>query len=197
MRTLRTPWSIAVALTTVVVAHDAMAATQATQAAPAAQAAPAPRRPDVIFVPTPDDVVAAMLEVTRVTGDDVVYDLGCGDGRIVIAAARDRGARGVGIDIDPQRIAEATANAAKAGVSRRVTFRETDLFTADISEATVVMLYLLPSLNLKLLPKLMAELKPGTRIASHAFDMGDEWPAEQTLEVNGRYVYYWTVPAKR
>lgn len=194
MRTRRTQWLVAATLITIALAHPATAAPQATQAAPTP---PTPRRPDVIFVPTPDDVVAAMLEVTKVTRDDVVYDLGCGDGRIVIAAARDRGARGVGIDIDPQRIAEATANAAKAGVSRRVTFRETDLFTTDISEATVVMLYLLPSLNLKLLPKLMAELKPGTRIASHAFDMGDEWPAEQTLEVNGRYVYYWTVPAKR
>ena len=137
-----------------------------------------------------------MLEVTKVTKDDVVYDLGCGDGRIVISAAKDRGARGVGIDIDPQRIAEATENASKAGVTGRVAFREADLFTTDISEATVVTLYLLPSLNLKLLPKLMAELKPGTRIASHAFDMGDKWPPEQTLNVNGRYVYYWTVPAK-
>ena len=197
MRTHRTHWLIAATLITVALAHAATAAAQATQATQAAPAPPTPRRPDVIFVPTPDDVVAAMLEVTKVTKDDIVYDLGCGDGRIVIAAARDRGARGVGIDIDPQRIAEATANAAKAGVGRRVTFKETDLFTTDISEATVVMLYLLPSLNLKLLPKLMAELKPGTRIASHAFDMGDEWPAEQTLEVNGRYVYYWTVPAKR
>jgi len=166
------------------------------QPTPAAADAPT-RRPDVVFVPTPDAVVAAMLEVTKVTASDVVYDLGCGDGRIVIAAARDRGARGVGIDIDPQRISEARANAVKAGVADRVTFQQADLFTSDISEATVVTLYLLPSLNLKLLPKLMAELKPGTRIASHAFDMGDEWAPEQTLNVDGRYVYYWTVPEKK
>ena len=166
------------------------------QPTPAAADAPT-RRPDVVFVPTPDAVVAAMLEVTKVTASDVVYDLGCGDGRIVIAAARDRGARGVGIDIDPQRISEARANAVKAGVADRVAFQQADLFTSDISEATVVTLYLLPSLNLKLLPKLMAELKPGTRIASHAFDMGDEWAPEQTLNIDGRYVYYWTVPEKK
>ncbi len=173
-----------------------LAATRALASDPQAQAAAEPRRPDVIFVPTPPDVVAAMLEVTKVTADDVVYDLGCGDGRIVITAAKERGARGVGIDIDPQRIAEATENARNSGVTDKVTLLEADLFTTDISKATVVTLYLLPSLNLKLMPKLLAELKPGTRIASHAFDMGDAWPPEQTLNVNGRNVYYWTVPAR-
>ena len=171
-------------------------ALQPAPATPQGQAATPPRRPDVVYVPTPPEVVAAMLEVTKVTANDVVYDLGCGDGRIVITAAKDRGARGVGIDIDPQRIAEATENAKKAGVTDRVKLLEADLFTTDISEATVVTLYLLPSLNLKLMPKLLAELKPGTRIASHAFDMGDKWPPEQTLNIDGRYVYYWTVPAR-
>lgn len=150
------------------------------------------RTPDVIFVPTPPEVVDAMLKVAKVTKNDVVYDLGCGDGRIVIAAAK-IGARGIGIDIDPQRIKEATENAKKEGVADRLTFRNEDLFAANISEATVVTLYLLPSLNVKLRPKLMKDLKPGTRIVSHAFDMGD-WKPEQTLDVNGRTVYYWTIP---
>jgi SAM-dependent methyltransferase len=151
------------------------------------------RTPDVIYVPTPEDVVDAMLKVAKVGKNDVVYDLGCGDGRIVIAAAQKYGARGVGIDIDPERIKEATANAKKAGVDGRVKFMQADLFTTDISEATVVTLYLLPSLNLKLRPKLWKDLKPGTRIVSHAFDMGD-WDAEQELEVDGRKVFFWTVP---
>jgi precorrin-6B methylase 2 len=153
------------------------------------------RTPDVIFVPTPPEVVAAMLKVAKVTQDDVVYDMGCGDGRIVIAAARDFGARGVGIDIDPQRIKEARANAEAAGVANRVKFLEQDLFSTDIHEATVVTLYLLPSLNDKLRPKLFAELKPGTRVVSHAFNM-TEWTPEQELDVDGRKVYFWTVPAK-
>jgi predicted RNA methylase len=166
-------------------------------AGPQAAPAHAPvRSPDVIFVPTPEEVVAAMLDVAKVTSGDVVYDLGCGDGRIVIAAAQKHGARGVGIDIDPQRIAEATANATKAGVNGKVKFLEADLFTTDISAASVVTLYLLPTLNVKLMPKLMKELKPGTRIVSHAFDMGEAWPPEQTLDVNGRKVYYWTIPRK-
>ena len=156
--------------------------------------APAPTRtPDVIYVPTPEQVVEAMLDVAKVTRDDVVYDLGCGDGRIVITAAQKFGARGVGIDIDPARIGEANANAKRAGVTDRVTFKLADLFATDISEASVVTLYLLPSLNVKLMPKLMKELKPGTRIVSHAFDMGD-WKPEQTLEVEGRTIYDWTVP---
>jgi ribosomal protein L11 methylase PrmA len=165
---------------------DAARAGQATQTAPS-------RTPDVIFVPTPEAVVDAMLNVAKVGKNDVVYDLGCGDGRIVIAAAQKRGARGVGVDIDPQRIEEATANAKKAGVTDRIKFVQGDLFTADISSASVVTLYLLPTLNLKLRPKLWKELKPGTRIVSHAFDMGD-WKPEQTLDVDGRKVYFWTVP---
>jgi ribosomal protein L11 methylase PrmA len=154
------------------------------------------RQPDVIYVPTPPEVVAAMLKVAKVGPGDVVYDLGSGDGRIPIAAVKDFGAaRATGIDIDPQRIKEAQANHKEAGVGDRVRFLNQDLFETNISDATVVTLYLLPSLNLKLRPKLMAELKPGTRIVSHAFDMGD-WEPEQTLDVNGRRVYFWTIPKR-
>ena len=162
----------------------------------AQQAEPDPlRSPDVIFVPTPQEVVDAMLELAEVTESDVVYDLGSGDGRTPITAARTYGARGVGIDIDPQRIKEAMANLKTAGVADKVTFLNQDLFTTDISEATVVTLYLLPSLNLKLLPKLNGELAPGTRVVSHAFDMGDI-EAEETQNVNGRTIYLWTVPIR-
>jgi hypothetical protein len=178
---------------------------QATSSAPApgqgaatapaeAQATKPPRTPDVIYVPTPPEVVAAMLKVAEVKKGDVLYDLGSGDGRIVITAARDLGVRGVGIDIDPKRIEEANENAKKEGVTDRVKFLQQDLFESDFSEATVVTLYLLPSLNLKLRPKLMKELKPGTRIVSHSFDMGD-WKPEKTIDVNGRMVYFWTIPA--
>jgi SAM-dependent methyltransferase len=160
-------------------------------------AAPAePRRPDVVYVPTPPEVVDAMLKVASVKPGDVVYDLGSGDGRIVIAAAQRYGVRGVGIDIDPQRIAEARENAEQVSVTHLVTFREEDLFKADFSEATVVTLYLLPSLNLKLRPRLWKELKPGTRVVSHAFDMGD-WKPEQTLNVDGRMVYFWRIPGRK
>jgi ribosomal protein L11 methylase PrmA len=137
-------------------------------------------------------VVDAMLKVAKVSANDVVYDLGCGDGRIVVTAAKQFGARGVGIDIDPQRIREANENAKQNGVEGKVTFKETDLFTADIKEATVVTLYLLPALNLKLRPKLFKDLKPGTRIVSHSFDMGD-WTPEQTLDIDGRTVYFWVI----
>jgi SAM-dependent methyltransferase len=150
-----------------------------------------PRPPDVIFVPTPQEVVDAMLKVAHVGVLDDVYDLGCGDGRILISAAK-LGAHGVGIDIDPQRIKEAQANALDAGLNYRIRFLNQDLFAWDIHEATVVTLYLLPSLNLKLRPKLWAELKPGTRVVSHSFDMGD-WKPDQTLNVNGRTVYYWVI----
>lgn len=161
-----------------------------------AQQAPAPlRSPDVIFVPTPQEVVDAMLKLAKVSASDVVYDLGSGDGRIPITAARTYGARGVGIDIDPQRIKEATENLKTSGMGDKVRFLNQDLFTTNISEATVVTLYLLPSLNLKVLPKLNAELKPGTRVVSHAFDMGDIKP-QQTENVNGRTIYLWTVPIK-
>jgi ribosomal protein L11 methylase PrmA len=151
------------------------------------------RTPDVIYVPTPPEVVTAMLKAAKVGPGDIVFDLGSGDGRIPIAAVKDFGAaRATGIDIDPQRIKEAEANRAASGVGDRVRFLNQDLFATNISEATVVTLYLLPSLNLKLLPKLKAELKPGTRIVSHAFNMGD-WAPEQTLNVEGRTIYMWTL----
>jgi len=145
------------------------------------------------FVPTPQDVVERMLALAGVTKDDVVYDLGCGDGRIVITAAKTFGARGVGIDIDPQRIAEARANAKKAGVEKRVEFRLGDLFEADLHEATVVTLYLLPSLNVKLMPKLRKELRKGARVVSHDFEMGD-WKPDRTVQVGNASVYLWTIP---
>ena len=153
------------------------------------------RPPDVIYVPTPLEVVEAMLKVAKVGQGDVLYDLGSGDGRIPITAAQKYGvARAIGIDINPERIKEAEANRAKSGVGDRVRFVNADLFASNFSDATVITLYLLPSLNLKLLPKLLKELKPGTRIASHAFNMGS-WKPEQTLSINGRDVYYWTIPA--
>ena len=161
---------------------------------PEPQQNPPLRSPDVIYVPTPPEVVQAMLKAAKVGPGDVVYDLGCGDGRIVITAVKDFGAaRGIGIDIDPQRIKEATENLRTAGVGDRVRFLNQDLFETDFKEASVVTLYLLPSLNLKLRPKLLKELKPGTRIVSHAFDMGD-WKAEQEIDVDGRTVYLWIVP---
>jgi ribosomal protein L11 methylase PrmA len=157
---------------------------------------PAPQK-DVPYVPTPQEVVDEMLKLADVTKDDVVYDLGCGDGRLVITAVKKFGARrGVGVDIDPERIRESNENAKAAGVADRVEFRVQNLFETDFKEATVVTLYLLPDVNLKLRPKLL-ELKPGTRIVSHAFDMGD-WKPEKTVTVEPgkRTVYFWTVPAK-
>jgi SAM-dependent methyltransferase len=159
----------------------------------AQQSAPT-RQPDVVFVPTPPAVVDAMLKLANVTSNDVVYDLGSGDGRIVIAAAKTYGARGVGIDIDPERIREATASARASGVADKVTFRNEDLFESDISPATVVTLYLLPSINARLAPKLMRELKPGTRIVSHRFDFG-EWRPEQKMTVSDRAIFLWTIAA--
>jgi 16S rRNA G966 N2-methylase RsmD len=159
----------------------------------AAQQAPGTlRQPDVIYVPTPQEVVDAMLQMANVTAKDVVYDLGSGDGRIPITAAQKFGARAVGIDIDPQRIKEANENLAKANVGDKVKFLNQDLFTTDLGQATVITLYLLPSLNVKLMPKLK-QLKPGTRIVSHSFDMGSEWPPEKTQDVQGRTIYYWTI----
>ena len=160
-----------------------------------AQTAPVRRGPDVIFVPTPNEVVDKMLDMAKVTAKDVVYDLGCGDGRIVITAAQKYGARAVGIDIDPKRIAEANTNAKAAKVTDKVRFVEGDLFEADISEATVVTLYLLTRLNEKLKPKLMKELQAGTRVVSHAFDMGD-WAPEQKAQVGSSTVYLWRIPAR-
>jgi SAM-dependent methyltransferase len=167
----------------------------------AAQSSQPGRTPDVPYVPTTDEAVQAMLKLADVKKSDVVYDLGCGDGRIVIAAAVTYGARGVGIDIDPDRIREANANAKKAHVENLVRFEEKDLFEANFREATVVTLFLLPSINLRLRPKLIEELKPGTRIVSNTFDMGDWKPdKEQTLsgvdddEYLSRRFYLWHVP---
>ena len=158
-----------------------------------ATATATPPRLDVPYVPTPQEVVDKMLDLAKVGKNDVLYDLGCGDGRIVVTAAKERGARGTGIDLDPTRIAEAKENAKKAGVSERASFRVGDLFKTDVSAATVVTLYLLPTVNAKLRPQLWKQLKVGTRVVSHAFDMGSEWPAEKTVEVDGRTIYYWTI----
>jgi len=158
-----------------------------------AQAAKETPRLDVPYVPTPQEVVDKMLDLAKVGKNDTLFDLGCGDGRIVVTAAKERGARGTGIDIDPTRIAEAKENAKKAGVSDRAQFRVGDLFKTDFSSATVVTLYLLPTINAKLRPQLWKQLKVGTRVVSHAFDMGSEWPAEKTVEVDGRTIYYWTI----
>ena len=151
------------------------------------------RPPDVKFVATPQSVVEAMLELAHVDAADVVYDLGSGDGRIPITAAKKYGARGVGIEIDPRLIRESMDNLAKAGVGDRVRFVNQDLFEANISEATVVTLFLLPRLNLQLMPKLKRELKPGTRVVSHYFHMGDDWPPDQSQDVDGLMIYLWTI----
>lgn len=153
------------------------------------------REPDVRYEPSPMRVVHAMLELAEVGPGDVVYDLGSGDGRIPIAAARRHGARGVGIDIDPRRIAEANANAEEAGVTDRVSFRNEDLFEADFSDATVVTLFLYPDVNLKLRPKLLAELRPGTRVVSYWHDMGD-WKPERTVPTERANIYLWTIPPR-
>ena len=165
--------------------------------------------PEVPYVPTPEEVVMEMLKMAGVTRNDIVYDLGCGDGRIVITAAKVFGARGVGVDIDPNLIRQSNENARKAGVADRVKFIEQDLFETDIQEATVVALYLLPELNLQLRPKLLRDLKPGSRIVAHEFDMGD-WKPDNMAKVpkvklyyhprvpyeKDTYFYYWVVPAK-
>ena len=153
-------------------------------------------QPDVVFVPTPQEVVDKMLELAKVGKNDVLYDLGSGDGRIPVTAAKRFGIRAVGIDIDPQRIAEANENARKNGVTKLVTFKQQDLFKTKFGDATVVTLYLLPDLNVKLRPRLLSELKPGTRIVSHQFDMGT-WKPEQKVELNGRTIYLWTIPARK
>jgi SAM-dependent methyltransferase len=152
--------------------------------------------PDVRFVATPPAVVDAMLTVARVTSADIVYDLGSGDGRIVIAAAKEFGARGVGIEINPLLVAESNASARAAGVSHLVRFVQGDLFTADFSAATVVTLYLGPALNERIKPRLLRELRPGTRVVSHVYDMLG-WTADERLDVEGRWVFFWTVPANR
>lgn len=148
---------------------------------------------DVPFVPTPEAVVEVMLQVGQVSKDDLVYDLGSGDGRIPILAAQKFGARAVGIDINPDLVELAKDKARLAGVQRNVNFYNQDLFDTDLSEATVVTLYLLPDVNIRLRPKLFRELRPGTRVISHDFDMG-EWEPEEVIEVRGRTVYKWTIP---
>ena len=167
-----------------------LAGTASAQSAPAAPL----RSPDVIYVPTPPDVVEAMLKLAKVGPNDVVYDLGSGDGRIAIAAVQKFNAKSaVGIDIDPQRIREANENLKKAGVGDRVKFLNQDLFATPIGEATVVTLYLLQSLNEKLMPKLQKELKPGSRVVSQTFSMGSQWQPDQTIQVDGRNVFLWTI----
>jgi tRNA G37 N-methylase Trm5 len=160
-------------------------------------ASTAQQRPEVPYVPTDDRIVAEMLAVANVGKDDVLYDLGSGDGRIVITAAKKFGTRGVGVDIDPDRVKEANENAVKAGVTDRVRFVQQDLFQTDFREATVVTLYLLPAVNMRLRPKLLSDLKPGTRVVSHNYDMGDWAPLKTivvTLPDDTHTVYYWVVP---
>jgi SAM-dependent methyltransferase len=176
-------------------------ASLAGQDTAAAGAAAVPRRsPDVHFVPTEMGTVHTMLKVAKVGKSDIVYDLGCGDGRIVITAVKEYGARrGVCVDIDPERIKESRLKADSAGVTKRISFREADLFQMDLSDATVVTLYLLPALNERLRPKLFRELKPGTRVTSNSFDMGD-WKADSVIQPSPRsqffnYAYFWIIPA--
>jgi SAM-dependent methyltransferase len=192
----RLPWPcvLAVVLATAIPVSSSPAQ-QSSPAQPSSTAASlAP------YVPTPQDVVDRMLKLAQVTKDDVVYDLGCGDGRIVVTAAKQFGARGVGVDIDPQRIKESEANAKAAGVEHLVSFKLQDAMTVDVSPATVVTLYLLSASNVKLRPILTKQLRPGARIVSHAFTMGD-WPPEKTDEFtdsNGsmRSLYLWTTDGK-
>ncbi len=155
-------------------------------------------KPDIGFIPTPQAVLEGMLDLLQVTPQDVIYDLGCGDGRILIAAAQRFGAQGVGIDVDRDRIQEATANAIAAGVGDRVTFHHQNLYESDFRPATIVILYLLTHLNLKLKPQLLAQLKPGTRVVSHDFDMGD-WLPDQVIQIpieadEIATLYYWVIP---
>jgi SAM-dependent methyltransferase len=164
----------------------------------AAASEPARGRPsrklDVWYVPTPHEIVQEMMDVAKVRAGDVVYDLGCGDGRMVIAAAKKYGTRGVGVDLDPARIREARANARREGVEHLVTFEVGDLFETDIKEATVVMLYLLPELNRRLKPRLFEQLRPGARVVSHDFDMGRDWPADEYIKLGGDGIYLWVMP---
>lgn len=150
---------------------------------------------DVPYVPTPQNVVDGMLELADVKKGEVVYDLGCGDGRIVITAAKKFGATGIGVDLNPERIKEANANAVEANVEDKVKFYEGNLFDFDFSKSDVLTLYLLPDVNLTLKPKIQEEMKPGSRVVSHAFSMGD-WEPDQEITVDGRTVYLWIIPDK-
>jgi SAM-dependent methyltransferase len=172
-----------------------MAGVAASCMLPFASTSRAQGRSDIQFPPSPPEVVAAMLKLAGVTKTDVVYDLGSGDGRIPITAAKMFGARGVGIEIDPDLVKHAREDAQSQSVSDRVRFVQQDLFTADIGEATVVTIYLLPSLNARLLPKLNRELKPGTRVVSQSFDFGGPKP-KAMVDVGGRPVYLWVVPIR-
>jgi SAM-dependent methyltransferase len=175
-------------------AATAVACAWSPSSAPIAGAEPSPSSLDVPYEPTPPEVVRAMLQLGEVAPGDVVYDLGCGDGRIVVEAAK-LGARGVGVDLDPQRIREARANARAAGVEKALELRVADLFATDLRPATVVMLFLWPEVNLRLRPKLLAELRPGARVVSHWHEMGD-WKPARTVEVSGRNVYLWIIPER-
>jgi predicted O-methyltransferase YrrM len=189
---------IGVGCSTNPIATNGQTETANPPADPSVAQSPALRSPDVVYVPTPQAVVDRMLAIAKVNSKDVLYDLGSGDGRIPITAAQKFGIRATGIDINPQRIKEANANAKSAGVTDRVRFLNQDLFQSKFSDATVVTLYLLPELNVKLRPQLLSQLKPGTRIVSHAFDMG-EWKPDRTeqVQVEGggtSTIYFWTVP---
>jgi SAM-dependent methyltransferase len=153
---------------------------------------PAPLQLDAPYVPTPPRVVEAVLKMARVTREDIVYDLGCGDGRIPIAAALTYGARGVGVDLDPKRIEEATENAKAAGVTGKVRFAAENVFDTDFRDATVVFLYMSLDVNQRLMPKLKA-LKPGTRVISRVFDMGPSWPPDERAETDGKSYYLWVI----
>lgn len=173
--------------------------TEAQAPAPPARAPQAPPadvapRLDVPYVPTPQAVVDEMLQLAKPTKADLLYDLGCGDGRIVVTAAKQFGTKGVGFDIDPARIRDSEANAQSAEVSGLASFRRQDLFTVSLAEPSVLTMYLLPSVNMKLRPKILAEMKPGTRVVSHAFTMED-WLPDQRSSVNGANVFFWVVPA--
>ena len=190
---LRRPLALSVLVLAVVVAV-------ASAAVVAQPLKPLEKSPEVPYVPTNEKVVDEMLKVAKVGKNDVLFDLGSGDGRIPITAAKRWGTRGFGVDIDPERIKEARENATKAGVADKVKFMQQDLFDTDIKTATVVTLYLLPEVNMRLRPKLLADLKPGTRVVSHNYDMGD-WKPLQTITVklpDGEHtVYYWVVPARK
>ncbi len=181
----------------VLVSAIAIAAANGCEQPPAPEQA-ALRAPDVPYEPTPHSVVTEMLKLAQVGANDVVYDLGCGDGRIVIAAAKQFGARGVCVDIDPKRIRESRANAERSGVAERIVFLTQDLFETSLGDATVVTLFLWPEVNLKLRPKLWRELKPGTRVLSYVHSMGD-WRPQETRNVEGAYgprkLFLWVISA--
>ena len=189
-----------VGLVCVISVCSVVAQQTATKEAPP-KAAPAKREPDVVYVPTPNDVVEKMLELAKVTKNDLVYDLGCGDARIIVTAAKKHGCRGVGFDINPVRVKESLENVEKNNVGKLVTIKEADIFEEDLSKASVITLYLLPRLNVRLIPQL-EKLKPGSRIVSHDFDMKGVKP-DQVVTVNSsedgvdHRIYLWTTPLKK